>query len=327
MKRITALLVLLLLPLACGDDDGEEVWIYTSVYPQVVEELQAELKAAFPEVSFRWYQKGSEQVAARINTEIASGDVLCDLILTSDPFYYAQLKDGDWLLPHTSPGAASVPVGMRDPEDAFTTVRVPLMVIAVNRERVATGDHPKSFKELTDERFEDLVSMGDPLKSGTNFTMVAALSRAYGWEYFERLRSLGLVAAGGNSAVLQRVETGERPVGMVLLENVLPRIAKGAPITVVYPEDGAVPIPSPVAIMKTTSDPSLAREIQDALFHPRLQAAIVKGHMYSPLPEAAPPTGGKPWKELRLYPWTPEFVAQVKDQRDTIKSRFRQVMR
>jgi len=30
MKRITALLVLLLLPLACGDDDGEEMPGYST---------------------------------------------------------------------------------------------------------------------------------------------------------------------------------------------------------------------------------------------------------------------------------------------------------
>ena len=31
--------------------------------------------------------------------------------------------------------------------------------------------------------------MGDPLKSGTNFTTVAALSSKFGWEFFEALRN------------------------------------------------------------------------------------------------------------------------------------------
>ena len=312
---------------ACGGDDTNEVWIYTSIYPRVIEKLEPQLQAAFPDITFRWYQKGSEQVAARINAEIASGDVLCDLLMTSDPFYYAQLDDRELLLPHASPGAAGILEGLRDPEHAFTTVRVPLMVIVVNHDRLPAPEHPASFKALALPRYKDRVSMGDPLKSGTNFTTVAALSKLYGWEYFEALHRNGVMSAGGNSAVLQRVETGERPIGVILLENVLPRIAKGAPITVVYPSDGAIPIPSPIAIMKSTSHPELARRVQDLFFTPDMQAAIVEGHMYSPLPNFAPPEGGRPWQDLEIYPWTAAFVDQVKRKRNSIKTRFRDVMR
>lgn len=313
---------------ACGsDDDANEIWIYTSIYPRVIEQLEPQLATAFPDVTFRWYQKGSEQIAARINAELASGDVLCDLLMTSDPFYYAQLADRGLLLPHGSPGAANLPAGLRDPEDEFTTVRVPLMVIVVNHDRVPTADHPDSFKTLVLPQYKDKVSMGDPLKSGTNFTAVAALSKLHGWEYFRALRNNGVVSQGGNSAVLHRVETGERPIGIILLENVLPRMAKGAPLTVVYPEDGAIPVPSPVAIMKSTSHPEIAKRVQDFFFTPDMQAAIVAGHMYSPLPSFAPPAGGRPWESIELFPWTPTFVDDVKRQRNTIKKRFREVMR
>jgi len=312
---------------ACGDTGANEVWIYTSIYPRVIEKLEPALQTAFPDVTFRWYQKGSEQVAARINAEIASGDVLCDLLMTSDPFYYAQLKDRGLLLPHASPGAADLPEGLRDPENAFTTVRVPLMVIVVNHDRVPIIDHPASFKALVDPKYKGKVSMGDPLKSGTNFTTVAVLSKLYGWEYFEALHGNGVVSQGGNSAVLHRIETGERPIGVILLENVLPRIAKGAPLTIVYPTDGAIPIPSPVAIMKSTSDPELAKRVQDLFFLPEVQAAIVEGHMYSPLPNFAPPNGGRPWEDLEIYPWTAAFVDQVKRERNAIKKRFLDVMR
>lgn len=325
--RRWAFWVLLLALAGCGGDDQNEIWIYTSIYPQVIERLEPELQAAFPDVTFRWYQKGSEQVAARINAELASGDVLCDLIMTSDPFYYAQLEDQGLLLAHASPGAAAVPEGLRDPENAFTTVRVPLMVIAVNHERLTPSEHPGSFKALQESRYEDKVSMGDPLKSGTNFTTVAALSKLYGWDYFQALRDNGVVSAGGNSAVLHRIETGERPIGIILLENVLPRIAKGAPITVVYPSDGAIPVPSPVAIMKSSSNPELAKRVQDLFFEPALQKAIVQGYMYSPLPQLEPPAGGRPWKDVAMYPWSARFVEDVKTERDHIKKRFREVMR
>lgn len=328
MRRWPVLAFLAVVIPGCGGDDGRtEIWIYTSIYPQVIERLAPRLEAALPGVDLRWVQKGSEQVAAVLNAEIASGRILGDVLLTSDPFYYAELAAAGHFLPHASAGAAAVPAAFRDPGGAFTAVRVPLMVIAVNHDRIPAGGHPRSFADLAGSGFPARLSMGDPLKSGTCFTAVAALARTLGWEWFERLRAGGFVAAGGNSAVLQRLETGERPVGIVLLEDVLPRIAKGAPLTVIYPEDGAIPVPSPVAILRATRHPEIARRIQDLLFTPELQAAIVEGRMYSPLPESAPPAGARPWRELKLFPWDAAFFEATARDREAIKQRFREVMR
>ena len=133
--------------------------------------------------------------------------------------------------------------------------------------------------------------------------------------------------AGGNSSVLSKLETGERPVGIILLENLLPSLSKGAPITVIYPSDGAIPVPSPVGILKGTDRPALARRIYDYLFSEVMQEAIVSGHMYSPLPAFRSPEGARPWQDLTLFPWDFAFMTWVKKERVAIKKRFRSIMR
>jgi iron(III) transport system substrate-binding protein len=220
-----------------------------------------------------------------------------------------------------------VPADLRDPDGAFATVRIPLMVIAVNAGHVGEGQRPGGFRDLTRPEFTGKVSMGDPLKSGTTFTSVAALSESYGWAYFEQLRANDIISAGGNSTVMSDIETGARPVGIILLENLLPSLVKGAPIAVVYPDDGAIPIPSPIAILASTDEPDLARRVYDFMFSDAMQAAIVAGHMYSPLPGRAPPEGARAWEQLKRYPWTNEFLASVSARRDEIKKRFRSIMR
>jgi len=325
MRRLLLLLCLLVTS-ACGSED-DAFHIYTSVYPQVIREMEPLLAKRFPGVTFRWNQMGSEQIAGRLSAELEAGETPCDLLLTSDPFYYAQLAQAGKLLPYDCPAASSVPAALRGPGGAYTTVRVPLMVIAVNHHHLAPDQNPTSFADLADQRFAGKISMGDPLKSGTTFTTVAALVRTLGWEYFEALRANDVLAAGGNSATLHRLETGERPVAVILLENLLPSLAKEAPITVVYPTDGAIPVPSPVAILKSTDQPELAKEVYDFLFSEAIQDVVVSGFMYSPLPEHRPPAGAKPWNELALYPWSAESLAWVKDNRDDIKKRFRAIMR
>jgi iron(III) transport system substrate-binding protein len=314
---------------ACGDrgDDRQTITIYTSIYESVIATLDPILRQAFPALTIQWFQRGSEDVAARLNSEIAAGRVNADLVMTSDPFWYEELKEAGHLLEYRSPHATGIPQDLNDPGGTFVTVRVPVMVLAVNASRLSAGKRPRTFRELADPAWAGRITMGDPNRSGSAFTAVAALARKYGWDYFEGLRRNTVMAAGGNSAVLNRVVTGEKEVGIVLLENVLQARAQNAtvPIDIVYPEDGAILVPSPIAIMKTTAAPDAARRIYDFFLSDAGQAALVGGWMYSPFDHIGPPGGARPWPEIfsaTLLPWTPQYLRDTTRERDDIKRRF-----
>jgi iron(III) transport system substrate-binding protein len=330
MRKFAAVTLLLSL-VACGGDDGPEIWIYTSIYPHVIEQIEPVLAERFPDVTFRWYQKGSEQVALRLATELEAGSTPCDLLLTSDPFYYAELRDAGHLLAYESPATKDVPERLKDPAHHFATVRIPLMVMGTSGTPKVGDKDVVSFQQLAHRDLAGLVTMGDPLKSGTNFTSVAVLSHLYGWGYFDALRKNDLLSAGGNSAVLQRLESGERKVGIILLENLLAARPttrdEPYPVRTVFPEDGAIPIPSPAAILRYTAEPEIAKAVFDVFFSPEVQAAIVSGQMYSPLPGQAPPTGAPALDEIQVFDWTNEFLEKVRASRDDIKKRWRETMK
>jgi iron(III) transport system substrate-binding protein len=318
---------------ACGGStpDRQPITIYTSIYEHVIAGLDPVLQRAFPDIEVRWFQRGSEDVAARLNSEIAAGRIGADLVMTSDPFWYEELKEAGHLLEYRSPGAAGIPPDLNDPDGTFVTVRVPVMVVAYNRERVGAGDAPRTFRALADPVWRGRITMGDPNRSGSTFTAVAALARRYGWDYFEALRRNDIVAAGGNSAVLNRVVTAEKDAGFILLENVLQARQQNpdAPIEIVYPEDGAILVPSPIAIMKTTAAPDAARRLYDFFLSDRGQTALVGGWMYSPFEQIAPPAGARPWRDVfatTLLPWTFEYLRDTTRARDDIKKRFNQIV-
>ena len=72
--------------------------------------------------------------------------------------------------------------------------------------------------------------------------------------------------------------TGEKDAGIILLENLLQAREQnpGAPIEIVYPEDGAILVPSPIAIMKTTAAPAAARRVYDFFLSDAGQSALVE---------------------------------------------------
>ena len=290
-----------------SDQPVGEVWIYTSMYRHVLDALEPGLKEAVPGVTARWFQAGSEKVTAKLEAELAAGGSPCDVLVTSDPFLYERFKQEGRLLRYASPNGLRTPSGLFDLDGHYAALRLSTMVL-VHR---AGTPAPESFEALTSPAFKDEVALGDPLTSGTAFTWAVLLDAKYGAGFFQRLRNNGARVAGGNAAVLQKIEGGEAKVGVLLLENALAAKAKGSPVEIVWPKDGAVIIPGYVGILSTARNPAAAKAVVDALLSPKLQAIIAApGDMHAVDPRIPGPRDSVSLTELvaRSQPWSEDTL-------------------
>lgn len=325
MMAAAAIATVSLLSGCTKKDDRPEIWIYTSYYNYVVQDFDAALKVKFPEYAIKWYQSGGENVAAKINAELLNGKSKADLILSSDLFWYEDLRRKDALLPYESPREKDIVYPLHDPTHSWAVSRFPVMGIAYNADVYSEADAPKSFADLTNPRFKNKVSMGSPLESGTTFGTVALLSQRLGWEYFEKLRANGILSAGGNSAVINRIETRERPVGIVLMENVITARKKNPKLKFVYPVEGAIIIPNPIAIMKSTAHPEATKRIYDFFFSSDGQLPNLKGDIYGAFADMPAPGGERPFTKIlsgSKFILDQKTLVYIRDHRDEIKSRF-----
>ncbi|MCP3102707.1 ABC transporter substrate-binding protein [Myxococcus sp. K15C18031901] len=304
-----------------GTPSGE-VWVYTSMYQHVLDALEPLLKQRLPGVTVRWYQAGSEKVASRLDAERAAGAVRADLLAASDPFFIERLARAGDFLPYASPHVLRVPRSLLDLDARYAAIRVSTMVL-VHRED--SPPPPTSFAALVDGSWKGRVAIGDPLTSGTAFTWAVFCQARYGDAYFTGLRERGAIVAGGNAAVLQKVESGEADAGVLLLENALTARAKGSHLQVVWPTDGAVTIPGPVALFKSTPNPVAAKAVVDVLLSPEGQRLIVeKGDMHAVDPRLAGPRDEPGVETLlqRAQPWTPALVEQGLARGGALKEAF-----
>lgn len=302
------------------DTPEGEVWIYTSMYQSVIDVLDPLVRERLPGVDPHWFQAGSEKVAQRVEAEWASGGTPACLLMTSDPFWYARLDQQGHLQPYLAPNVLEIDRALVDPQGAWVTSRLSLVVMAANESLV---DRPRRFGDLAAPEWKDRVTVPDPLASGTAFTWLAFVVRDHGWPLVDGLARNGLVAAGGNSAVLGRVETRERPVGVLLLENLL--AAPGSPAEAVFPEDGAVLVPGPIALTTDCRNPTAAKAIYDLVLSPEGQAVIVGGNMYAALPSMPPPTGAPALDTIPVRTWTPGWVETIMAEQATMKERWTRV--
>lgn len=285
----------------------QEVWIYTSMYAEVIDAMTPALAKSLPDVHVQWFQAGSEKVAQRWEAEEEAGGSRACLIATSDPAWYVDLSQRDKLRAYVSPRALELPRAWVAP--TWATFRLSLMVLA------AAGEAPATVQELADPRWTGRFSTPDPLSSGSMFTTLAALRHAHGDDWLRRAHANGWVAAGGNSAVVARMQSGEAPVGLVLLENLLAQEGYGDAATphVARPnlQAPAVAVPGPVAVTARCPAPEAAERVVDWLLSPEAQGFIVAGRMHSPFPGTPAPAGAPALADVPLLPLPEDFVMRT----------------
>ena len=265
-----AVLALSVAVAGCGGSDDKkaadskggpkgDVMVYTSIYPDIIDKMcKPNVAKAFPDMKVTWFQGGTEKVITKITGEIKANKIGTDVLMVADPSYYLTLQDQGLLLDYVSPNL----------KDVITD------------------------KDLTDPKWKGKIAMPNPMLSGTAYVAVGALADKYGWEYFDQLKANDIRVEEGNSAIQNKLLTGEYAAAMILEENVL-KLAntKNEPLKVSYPEDGVIIIPSPIAIFKATKNPEGAKALVDWWLSKDGQQAVVQGWMHSVRGDVEPPKG------------------------------------
>ena len=276
-----------------------ELMVYTSIYPDIIDNMcKPSLAKAFPEMKVNWFQGGTEKVVTKITGEIKAKKIGADVLMVADPSYYLKLEDQKLLLPYKSKEEKNL-INDKAADGAWYAVRVCNMIIAYNADKLKAEDAPKNWTDLADPKWKGKIAMPNPMLSGTAYVAVGALADKYGWEYFDKLKANGLRVEEGNSAIQNKLLTGEYAAAMILEENIL-KLAntKKEPLKVIYPKDGVVQVPSPIAIFNTTKNPEGAKALVDWWLSKEGQQAVVKGWMHSVRGDVKEPIGSVPTKGL-----------------------------
>jgi len=308
----------------------KDVWIYTNFSKELISEMEPALRLAVGDANPRFYAAASDEIALKVNEEIAHDQLQADLVLTSDPFWFLEMKQNGMLLPYRSSEATEVSADFADSDGMFTAFRLSAIILGYHSEvypEAAKNEVlPKTWKDLAQPVWSSKFSVGNPLESVPSFTWLAFLARKYGWDYFAELRKLNLVAAGGNAAISTRIETRERPLGAVSLDSILKGETKGSPIRPFYPADGAIPVPSSIAILRRSPHPELAKRIYDWFFSSEAQQTLIRTGTYSPLARMNPPGGAPQWGSFPLMKWDPTEIMDIYKHRDQIRAKFSDIV-
>jgi len=178
------------------------------------------------------------------------------------------------------------------------------------------------YADLLNPKLKGKIAAGDPTKSSSAWAELTNMLLVMGdepyddkaWEFVEDfIVQLDGVQLDSSSAIYKGVSAGEYAVGVSYEDPCVALVASGADVTVVYPEEGAVWLPTASAIVKDCPHPENAKKFIDFLLSKDCQEIIggltIRGTMSSITPSNK---YMKPFKDIKVVYEDLELTAKNK---------------
>lgn len=311
LRRILMVLLasVLLVGIVFAASAAETIVLYTSVPIELATKFADEFMKEYKDIKLEVFRAGSTDVINKIWAENEAGGVKGDVLWLADAAAYYTFRDKGLLLAYKSPEAASVPADLKDPNGYFTGARIINMIIGVNTSLIKDKSKVKTWADLLS--YGKKAAMANPLYSGSNFMVTATFVKSSGgWAWFEEARKKEMQVLRGNADVARGLASGEFAVAMVLDYMVNDYKKQGAPVDIVWPEDGTISIPSPVAIMAATKKVAASKAFIDFVLSRKGQELMVKDGVLPVRGDVAPPQGMPNLDKIKLMPIPFEWAAE-----------------
>ena len=188
----------------------------------------------------------------------------------------------EYFEPYATKNAEAVPATFRDAGNLWIGTNAHVIVIQVNRKLLGNMASPRTWRDLQNPEWKGKVVMADPGNSGGAFTQVTRMidlfgggDKEKGWQELEKvIRNVRVL--NKISLVYTGVGNGEYPVGLSLEYAAYEYVQGGAPVEIVYPEDGTVVQVEGMGIIKGAQHPEASRKFEDFITRKDVREAILK---------------------------------------------------
>lgn len=272
------------------EHEGKVVW-----YHVLPSEAAAALVRAFgevqPDIDVELVRSGSFAQVQRYTEEVKAGQVMADLLQhNAVPVFNEWAREG-LLMEYDSPEARHFPAEVQYP-GRWVALRAFVTVIAYNPDKISK---PSSWLDLVNPDYKGRVVLADPRTAGDALALYYVLRKLHGPEYWERMGQQDVVFQEGVVRMAEQVSTGEMWIGTnVGYRTVDFRDVKGAPIDMVFPEEGTLVVASPLAISADAPHPRAAKLFFDWLLSEDGQKVVTEQLKQMSVRMGAAPTPGLP---------------------------------
>ena len=276
--------------------------IYSSQNMPFMEGLSNAFEAQVPGIDVQVLRAPSAEILARLLAEQEASRPVADLYMAWWDTTSEVVKRG-YAATYVPAGIEALP-DVRDPDGKWAAVAAYASVIGYNSNNVAPADVPKSFSDLLDPKWKGRVGLVDPRIGGGPYGYYYHIWQLYGREYFEALNANEPFILRQAAAMVNAVGAGQVDVSIAGAANWIEAARSGAPVALVYPEDGVSLTYFISVVLENAPHPNAARVFLDWLVSAEGQTAVssVQNAIYPLRPGISAPEGYPPLSDLQVVP-------------------------
>ena len=253
-----------------GDEASEKILVYVSGPEAMITKLEEGFEAERGDVA-DFLVLSCGEVRSKVWTEKEAGEIQADVVLGSDPLIYNKLDD-EGLLDDLSAAKNVEFIGEEFASGhSYLYFNERYITVIYNSAAINETDAPKSFDDLLSEQYNGRLVMADATLSSTSLGIISSLYQLKDISYFEGLHANGLLLAKSNGQVPSLILEGQYDLGIaphdsvVRLQNKAKKEGYEISLQNIWPEEGAIAIRRPVAIIKDENRSEQEQKIAEEL--------------------------------------------------------------
>ena len=313
-----------------------ELYVYYGTSRDLFEPVVQAFAASRPDIKVSSYRAPTEELMATIELEIRAGKPRADVIVITASQLFGLQQQHKALEPYAPKELEKIKKELRDPELLRTPTGVNLSLIQYNTKRITGADIPKKYADLLNPKFNNQIVMTDPRSSSSAHTHIWFLTKymadaggepPYGWSFYKELRKLNVKYVASHGTVRAMVQTGERPLGIQMLNDAMMSIKTGEPASFVLAQEGSPAEISAASLVKGSRNPNEGKAFVDFLLTEKGQDLMVKlGGMVPVRTDTAFKfPDGRTLADVKLVPVDLAYITPAK--REEHMQKFHEIMR
>ena len=229
--------------------DSGEITVYTALEDEQVSDYLAKFNETYPDITVNVVRESTGIITAKLIAE--KDNPQADLVWGTAASSMMVLDDMGALEPYEPEGCDRILPQFKSDKEVPTWVGIDAWETAfvVNTEELKKlGMEPeeiKSYEDLLDPRLKGQIVMSNPNSSGTGFLTVSAILQLKGkdseagWDYLDQLHENIAQYVHSGSKPAKMAASGECAVGISFGYAGISQRDKGAPVEVIFPEEGS----------------------------------------------------------------------------------------
>lgn len=255
-------------------------------------------------IKVQFLTMSSGEVLTRLQAEKANPQT--DVWFGGGSDAFIQARTEGLISAYKSPNASRVAAGFKDADGYWTGVSLVVVGLVVNETRLADKKlaMPSTWTDLADTSYKGEISASNPNTGGTAYTSVSGILQVMGeekgWEFLDKMYANVPFLEKSGSGPPTKALQGEFAIGIAPDPHSTKLSNPNAPVAVVFPEDGVLAWPSPVAVVAGAKHPNNAKIFVDWCLSTEGQKVLMEASPRVPTTDTPTIAGVPNLKELNL---------------------------